>query len=282
MRNTNVWVALKYMLISTLAFTLLNLTVKSLSDFPVFQIVFFRACGTLIFTVTLIRIKKINIWGKHKGLLWLRSLVGLISMLLFFNALKYLSVGTAVSIRYTSPIFAAIFALFLLKERIKTLQWLCFLIAFFGVFLLKRSDFQFSSIGLVLIVMSAVFSGLVYIIIRKIGNREHPLVIVNYFMGISAIVAGLFSVTNWRQPSMSELLLLLSMGVYGFLGQFYMTKAFQVEQTNIVAPFKYFEVIFSLLFGVFWFGDSYSLLSCLAIVLILSGLIFNIKFKGNN
>ena len=279
MSSYHVWKAFKYMLISTLAFTLLNVTVKYLSNTPVFQIVFFRASGTLVFTLSLLKIKKINIWGENKHLLWLRSIVGLTSMLLFFYSLKYLSVGSAVSIRYTSPIFAAILALFLLKEKINRWQWMCFAVAFFGVVLLKSTYFQFSTFGLVLLVLSAFFSGLVYIIIRRIGNREHPLVVVNYFMGISAIIGAIFSIGNWQPPSSVELVLLLSLGVYGFLGQLYMTKAFQVEQTNIVAPFKYIEVIFSILFGVVWFGDTYSLLSVMAIALILIGLIFNVKFR---
>ena len=52
---------------------------------------------------------------------------------LFFASIKFLPVGSAVSIRYVSPIFASFFAVFLLNERIKFYQWICFFIAFFGV-----------------------------------------------------------------------------------------------------------------------------------------------------
>ena len=40
-------------------------------------------------------------------------------MTFFFQSIKYLDLGISVSVRYTSPIFATIFAIFLLKETIK-------------------------------------------------------------------------------------------------------------------------------------------------------------------
>lgn len=282
MAKSELNLALKYMLISTLAFTFLNVTIKYLSHLSVYQLIFFRAIGTFVFTLGLLRFKGIPIGGNKKGLLFLRAIVGLISMGLFFFALKSLSVGTAVSLRYTSPIFAAIFAVFLLKERIVSMQWFCFLLAFIGVIILKGFDMSFNTLGLVIILFSAVFSGLVYILIRKIGKQDHPLVIVNYFMGVSALVGGVFSVFNWIPLQGIDWLFLLSLGVYGFLGQYYMTKAFQIQDTSIVAPLKYLEVIFSIIVGVIWFGDNYNLISLFAIALIIIGLVLNIKYKPTN
>ena len=63
------------------------------------------------------------------------------------------------------PVFC--FAILFLKERIKLLQWGCFFVAFFGVTLLKGFDPKITNIGLVLAVLSALFTGLVFILIRK-------------------------------------------------------------------------------------------------------------------
>ena len=65
--------------------------------------------------------------GNQKKLLVLRGLVGVLSMGLFFASVAYLSIGTAVSLRYTSPIFAAILAVVFLKEKIYKTQWVYFL-----------------------------------------------------------------------------------------------------------------------------------------------------------
>lgn len=267
------------MIISALAFALLNIFVKSLKHFSVYQIVFFRSIGTLLFTIPLILKKKIPIYGNQKGLLILRGIIGVISMTLFFISLKYITTGSAVSIRYISPFFAAIFALFFLKEKITTPQWFYFLIAFVGVLLLKGFDTQIHNIGLLYALLSAVFTGLVFIIIRKIGTKDHPLVIVNYFMIIAAIIGGILSIPNWIQPIGMEWLILLSIGVFGYYGQFYMTKAFQIKETTLVAPLKYIEVIFTMIIGVIWLDEIYQAWSLIGVLLIITGLTLNVFRK---
>jgi drug/metabolite transporter (DMT)-like permease len=75
--------------------------------------------------------------------------------------------------------------------------------------------------------------------------------------------------------------LLLSLGVFGYFGQVYMTKAFQIASTNQVAPLKYLEVIFTVLFGVFLFAEVYTLFSLLGMALIIFGLTLNAVYKKN-
>ena len=272
--------AIKYMLISTLAFACMNSTVKYLSEVSTYQIVFFRSLGSLFFTLGFLLKNKIPILGKNNKLLISRAIVGTTSMMLFFMSVKYLSIGTAVSIRYIAPIFTTIFAVILLKEKIKPLQWMFFFISLLGVFVLKGFDNQLSTTGLILVLLASVLSGLVFVIISRIGKSEHPIVIVNYFMVFATVLGGVLSINNWVNPKGYELPFLMMLGVFGYFGQVFMTKAFQTASTNIVAPIKYFEVIYTATFGVFLFGEIYTLYSFLGIFLIIGGLILNILYKS--
>jgi len=268
-----------YMIFSVIAFAIMNAIVKYLSIFHVYQIVFFRSIGTLAFTIPLIIKYKIPVLGTHKKLLLLRGFLGVFSLVFFFQSLKYLSVGTAVSLRYTSPIFAAIFAIIFLKENIKPIQWLLFLIAFIGVLIIKGFGNDTNYLGLIYVLFSAISLGLVLVVIRKIGKREHPLVIINYFMVMAFFFGGFMSIYNWKNPSLNQLLLLSSLGIFGYIGQLYMTKAFQANETNLLAPLKYLEIIFTIIIGVFWFQEVYNLYTILGIILILVGLIYNLVLK---
>ncbi|PQJ79725.1 EamA family transporter [Polaribacter porphyrae] len=270
------------MILSIICFAFMNAIVKYLQSFNTYQIIFFRALGTLFFTIPLLMKQNISFLGTHKKLLFFRGIVGVISLTCFFLSLNYLAIGTAVSIRYTSPIFAAILALIFIKEKVKSIQWLFFTVAFIGVLIIKGFGEAVNSFGLLLIIISAFFQGLVFVIIRKLGDKENPLVIINYFMIMALLFGGIMSINYWKTPNILELLLLISLGILGFIGQLYMTKAFQSNETNIVAPLKYLEVIFSIIIGVFWFGEIYNLLTLFGVVLILLGLIFNIYIKQKN
>ncbi|TYA71967.1 DMT family transporter [Seonamhaeicola marinus] len=272
--------ALKFMLISTLSFACMNSIVKHLTHISAFQIVFFRSIGTLAITSTYLLRHRIPFSGNNKKILILRGVVGVTSMTLFFMSTKYLPIGTAVSLRYMAPIFAAIFAIFFLKEKVMPLQWLFFIMAFGGVVILKGFDVNVSTYGLILIFGSAIFSGLVYVVLSKIGSSEHPVVVVNYFMAISVVLGGILSIGKWVNPVGVEWLMLLGLGLFGYFGQLFMTKAFQTAaSTSQIAPLKYLETIFTLLFGVFLFSEVYTILSLLGITLIITGLVLNAKYK---
>lgn len=274
------WKAVRYMVIGMLGFACLNFIVKYLDHLSAFQLVFFRAAGTLFITLPIMYTKNLNPLGNKKWLLFSRALVGFTSLLLYFMALKLMPLGTCVTLRYLAPIFATIFALWLLGETVKIPQWFFFLISFSGVILIKGFDPDLSTLGVILVMISGALSGLVLVIIRKIGYSDHPIVIVNYFMVVSAILGLVGSILYWTTPNSLDWPLLFLLGIFGFIGQYFMTKAIQLETTDVIAPIKYIEIPFTVLIGISFFGESYGWVSFLGFTLIVVGLIANIFYKS--
>lgn len=272
--------ALIFMLFSAIAFSFLSISVKTLIHLGSFELVFFRCLGTAILATIYLGSQNISLWGVKRKLLIFRSLTGLTAMTFFYLSLNYLAVGTSVALRYTSPIFATLFAVLFLKEKVRRVQWLFFLISFSGVLVLKGFDPLINTTGFILIMITAVFSGLAYISIRKIGDQDHPVVIVNYFTSIGTIICGLLAIPNWVQPQGSEWLLVCSLGVIGFVAQYFMTRAFQIAHTSLVAPMKYVEMVFTVLLGMMLLGESYTVFSFIGAMLIVGGLLLNIRFSA--
>ena len=268
------------MLISTLLFTVMNTMIKYLVDFGTFQLVFFRSLGSLFFTFSFLIHQKIPLWGNQKRLLVFRGIAGVTSMILFFFSLRYMSVGAAVTLRYTSPLFVALLAVFLLKEKIKPLQWIFFILAFIGVLMVKGFDPTVDFYGFTIILICAFFSAIVYLLISKIGKGDHPVIIIHYFMFLATLVGAIGCFFDWKTPVGIEWVLLLSLGIVGFFAQIFMTKALQIGPAFQIAPFKYVEVIFSVLFGLLVFQELHSFYSLIGIFLIIMGLVLNITYKS--
>jgi len=197
------------MLLATLAFTIMQALIKELSHFHVFQIIFFRSGITALLCISYLKAKNISLIGKKQTFLLLRAFCGISSMILFFLTIQRIPLGASVSLKYLSPIFAAIFTVVLIKEKVQFSQWLCFTMALAGVILLKGFDTRIDNLSFVMGITGAFFGGLVYILIRKIGPSEHPLVIINYFMSSAAILSGIGMLGYWQAPSMKEWLILL-------------------------------------------------------------------------
>jgi len=269
------------MLLSTLAFALMNAFIKELNHYSPFQLVFFRSFGSLFFTTIYLKVNKISFRGNKMSLLLYRGLTGVISMTLFFASVQYISVGSAVTLRYVAPLFAAILAVIFLKEKILPLQWFFFIIAFIGVVLIKNFDSASSTLGVGLAIAAAFFSSIVYILISKIGHQDHPVIVVHYFMSIATLVGGIGTLFFWTEPVKTlDWFLFFSLGIFGYFGQLFMTKAFQFGQAYMVAPFKYVEVVFTLSLGVFYFQEVYTFWNLFGTALVIVSLSLNVIYKS--
>jgi len=269
-----------FMLIAALCFTVMNMIALDVNHLPAFEVMFFRAIGSVVCATIVLKKQRIPMLGNNRKLLMLRALTGMTSMVLYFKAIQIMPVGTAAALRYLSPFFAAALAVIFLGEKVKKMQWAFFVLAFLGIILLKGFDHRLSLFGLTIILISAFFSGVVYAVIRKIGKSEHPVVVVNYFLTVCMVVGGVVSLFNWVQPVGIEWILLLSMGLIGYVAQLFMTKAMQRAETSLIVPFKYAEVIFTILFAWVIFGENQSWMSLVGILVIVLALIGNVVVKS--
>ncbi len=269
------------MLISVLGFSLMNLTVKYLDRLPATELVLFRSIVSLVLSLYFIRRRNLSPWGNQKIYLIGRGLAGVTALSLFFYTLQKLPLGSAITLQYLSPIFTALFGIFILKEKVKWWQWIFFALSFAGIALIKGFDSEISPLLFVLGISSSVFAGLAYNFIRKVKNTDHPLVVVLYFPLIATPVMAIISLFNWVTPIGWEWGLLLLMGVLTQIAQINMTKALQLVEANEITGFKYLGVVFALGFDFFLFGYTYEWPVLIGIVLVISGVLFNLLLKAH-
>lgn len=271
--------AVVFMLISVVCFSAMNLVVKFLGNIPAPELVFFRS--VVSFTLSLYFIKRRNLspFGNNKKWLIARGVFGVTALTTFFYTLQQLPLATAITLQYLSPIFTAIFATQLLGEKVKSYQWLFFLISFAGIAMIKGFNEDVDTKFLLLGVMSAVFAGLAYNAIGKVKHTDNPVVVVFYFPLIATPIMGIVSIFYWVQPVGWEWLLLILMGVLTQIAQIYMTKAFQSSAISGLTGMKYLGVVFALGFDFFIFGVAYQPMALLGIGLVISGVLLNLFFK---
>lgn len=268
------------MLISTFSFSLMQICVKFLHHLPTHELILFRSIISLVLCLGFLLPNKIHPIGVNKKFLILRGVFGVTALSLFFITVQNIPLASAVTIQYLSPIFTAIIAIFLLGEKMKKVQWLFFLVAFAGVAMLKGFDDRVSNMYLLFGVLSAFFAGAAYNCIRKVKDTDHPVVVVLYFPMVATPIMAVLCFFDWVQPVGWDWLLIILLGIFTQIGQVFMTKALQAEEANLVASLKYLGSLYALIYGYFIFDETYGLLSLLGIVLVLFGVILNVRFKS--
>ena len=215
-------------------------------------------------------------------MLFARGLFGTIGLCLFFITLQNIPLAGAVTIQYLSPVFTALFAVVILRERVKKKQWLFFSLAFIGVCLLKGFDVsgQMSYYFVLVGVVSACFSGLAYNCIRHLRTTESTLVVVFYFPLVATPIMGVLSFFNWVKPVGIDWAYIIALGIVTQVAQVFMTKGIQSDSAGNIMTYKYVGVVFAFIYGYFIFKETYSFLSVFGIFLLLSGVILNAVFKN--
>ncbi|WP_164122186.1 DMT family transporter [Sphingobacterium sp. xlx-130] len=264
------------MLLAGFFFAIMNVCVKYVSHLPTLEVVFFRSVFSLCVTYYLLRKNNIPPLGKNKVTLTLRGIAGCLGLIGSFYTLQHIPLASAVTINYLSPFFTAILGIFIVRQKVRALQFLYFSISIAGVILLKGFDIRINTLDLIIGLSSAFFAGLAYNMIAKAKNDEHPLVIIFYFPLLTIPVAGIYSLYNWVTPIALDWIYLLFIGIFSQLAQYYMTLSYQTANLAKVASLNYLGVIYALGFGYILFDESFNTMSFIAILVILTGVFLNL------
>jgi len=269
----------KYILLATLFFALMNVGVKYLTRIPAHEIVLFRALVTLVVGYFVLRVRRIYPWGRNRRLLIMRGIAGTAALIMYFWTVKHMPLASAVTIQYLSPIFTVFISGLMLKEPARAIQWLFYAIVFGGVLMIKGFDTRISMSELMIGIMAAVFSALAYNFVRKLKDYEDPLVVVFYFPLVTVPVVGLYTIFYWVTPQFLELLILIGVGLTTTMAQIYLTKAYHADSAVNISIFNYLGIIYAIIFGFIIFGESIPLLVYVGFILIVFGIIMSNRFR---
>lgn len=269
----------RYMLLATFLFACMNVLVKLVPHIPAVEVVFFRCVVSLVMSYVTLRVQRVNIWGNNHKWLIARGAFGAVALVLYFTLLQDIPLATAITLQFLAPIATAIFGMLLLREKVWTLQWFFFFISFIGMLVISGFETRMEPAHLFMGILAAGGSGMAYTIIRKLNYSEHPLVIVLYFPLVTLPLTGIYSIFNWVMPASWDWLILLGIGVFTQFAQYFMTKSYQAEEVSKVANLKYLSIIYALLFGFLFFGETFNVLTYVGMILVISGVVLNVWYK---
>ena len=292
--NNNIRGIIK-MAASSLSFSVMFLGVKLFSDAPTFTLIFYRSVVQSILSGIMIRKNKMRDNNASTTtetsadpsthdddkveiqiLLILRAVFGSFAVAAFFYAVQNLPLPDAITLQFTTPVFAALLAVPLLNEKWKRSDQVGAVICLIGVLLIARPSWLFgtvatatssTSIATLVGLGGAVFAGLAYVLVRKIGSRANANTMVLYYALISTVTAPLGSKylggsNTWNtmklQPAdassctpTQQLLVFLTLGIFGFMGQLFTNQGLQLCESAAVATLvTNTQIVFAFLFEI--------------------------------
>lgn len=181
-----------------------------------------------------------------------RGTLGLVAMVFNFGGLILLPLAEAVTLSFVAPFFSVMLSALLLREPVGRHRWSAVALGFLGVaVVMQPAGTALSSLGLVMAVMGAIGVAGVTITIREIGRTESSETTVLWFTCFSVLVSGLFIPFFGQMHDAYAWTLLGAIGLFGGIGQLFLTSSLKVAPVSVVVPFDYGQIIWAVLLG--WF-----------------------------
>lgn len=184
-----------------------------------------------------------------------RALLGAVGMGFTFGAPVLLPLAEAVTLGFTTPIFAVIFSALLLKEKIGPYRWAAVLLGFAGVLVIARPDGHLPLLGSLVGLGAGLMVALISIQVRDLTRTDEPLSIVFWFAALSAPVLALFLPFYASAHTAEQWLLLGAIGVLGCLGQLLLTASLRYGQVASVIVMDYSALAWACLYGWAIWGE---------------------------
>ncbi len=231
-----------------------------LIDLPATTITFFRMAVPVIILLGYLHYKGIRLFRGNYRMMMLASVLNAVRMFLFFVGYLYASIGNAVIILFTWPIFGTLFSAIFLKEKVSVRTSILIGLAFLGIVTMYvDTEISFGNedfIGMAAMLFSAIFFAITAVIFKqklKVYSRTETI----FYQNLVGAVAFLpFVFINTPIPSALQMgaasFYGILIGIVAFMMFFYALKRLKISH---YALFTYWEVIAALFFSLLFFGE---------------------------
>ena len=252
-------IGIAFIVAAVSVFACVDATAKFLMrDYSVLIVVwarnFFQMVAMIIFLAPTMKLDLLR--TKRPGIQLARGLLLTTSSLFFFTGVASMQLAEASAITFLAPLFIALLAGPVLRERVPLPSWLAIVAGLIGVQFIIRPGSDVFSWAALLPVMTAICMAIYQLLTRHVAHTERTLTSLFYPSVIGSIIlsallpfAGPLPVDPW------PFALLVTIGVLGGAGHFLLIRAYQHAPASTVAPFMYAQLIGALSLGYLLFGD---------------------------
>jgi S-adenosylmethionine uptake transporter len=187
-------------------------------------------------------------WGWHL----FRILAQLGDSYCFYLATRTLPLADVMTFYMAGPIIVTAISGLLMGEKVGPYRWTAVIVGFVGVIIaLAPTGATFSSGSLIALAGSFMFA--ISLVITRKQRDTHPLTMVATQFAGSGLIAALFAPLAWVTPGITDLSLLLLLGVGAAACFLMITRALALAPASLLAPFQYSAILWAAMFGwIIW------------------------------
>lgn len=226
------------------------------SEIHAFEVAFFYNLFTLAIIVPLVvRGGPSVLRTRRHGLMFVRAVLHLSSMLLFYVGLSLVPLATSSALTFLAPLFAVLLAAIFLREGFTPRRLIALTVGFVGMLIIVRPDPTAIENSAFLLVGAALLWGAVLVIIKVLSHTESSATITAWMALMMAPLALLPALPYWTAPTLTQIAWLALAGMLGAFAQWAITQALKTAPTSAVMPIDFLRLVWGTIIGLAIFRE---------------------------
>jgi len=210
-----------------------------------------RAALMLLFATTLGLALRAPLSFRGTPILWMRSLVGSLSMVCTYYTLIHLPFSEATTLIKSYPLWVAILSWLVLKERPSAKIWIAIFVGIVGVVMVAQPHFDQARLALGVGILSSFCTAVVMLGLNRLAHVDARSIVFHFALCATVTCAAVFAIGGSGVPAgaftgAKSVTMLLAMGLTGTFGQIALTRAFALGDPSRVSVVGLVEMIFAL------------------------------------
>lgn len=249
-----------YMCIGVALFPMLNASVKYLGQrYPMPELFVVRYLGHVVYClIGFLPGRGLSLFRTSRpGVQALRACLLFGASAFYFLGLLTVALPTASAIAFVGPIIVTALSVPMLGEKVGVRRWTAVAVGFCGALIIIRPGASIAHWGAILVLLDALCYAIYQVLSRKIGSVDPAQTSIT-LAGMGGLLLALCTLPfgHLKLPDNPlDILLFFGLGLWGLLGHYFVTKAYQWSRASIIAPIGYGELVGSTLLGWIIFAE---------------------------
>lgn len=244
-------------LCAILSFVCMNALAKGMAlQYPIIEVVWARYLSQTLLTVLVFNTKLKTIVKTQRVKIHLfRSALLFGATIFIFAGFANLSLAATMAIFQTAPLLVVILSVIFLGEIVGFKRWLGVFVGFFGALIIIQPGTDTFLIASIFPLLSALCYAGYAVSTRHLGTDEDPRTNFFYTGLVGTIVSTLILFPYFQKIELVDIIYFTMLGTLGGFGHYCLILALRKSEASLLAPFSYFDLVFSACLGIIFFTE---------------------------
>jgi drug/metabolite transporter (DMT)-like permease len=264
---------------AVLSFTAMAVAVRELQrHMGSFEIVLMRSVVMLAIVLAMLPHSGIASLRTQKFSLHLwRNLIHFLGQVLWVYSIGALTLATVFAIEFTMPMWTALLAWLVLKERLSFPRVVQLALGIAGVLIILRPGAGAFHVAALAMILGSLCYASSFIFTKRLSSTDSALAVLFWMAVVQTPISLVAAAPQWVAPVAADVPWILAIGIGSFSAHYCMTRAMKLVDAMVAVPIDFVRLPLIAVIGALAYGEPFDPLLIVGAAVIFAGTYYSVS-----